>query len=137
MRPFDWLRVNRKLGKKHTRVEVEPDEILIDTQNLAELDDERFEGRLERPLSRRSMAIPAAVLALCGLVLLGRDGGLQILDGVAYAKQAQDNQLAEQVISADRGVISDRQGRPLAWNARESATSTEFAARVYAQYRGI
>ncbi len=129
--------MRRNWGKKRLRVEVDPDEILIDTQNLSELDVDRFEGRLERPLSRRSMGIAAAVLLLGGVVLLGRAGGLQILDGVAYAKQAEDNQLAEQIIFADRGIISDRAGRPLAWNSRPSATSTEFAERVYAQYRGI
>ncbi len=125
-------------GKKRRRVQVDPDEILIDSANLSELDVERFEGRLERPLGERSLIVSGVILSLVALFLFGRAGDLQVLNGVAYAKQARDNQLEQRVLFADRGIIVDREGRELAWNERADATSTnEFATRVYAAYRGL
>ena len=130
--------MRRGWSRKRRRVEVDPDEILIDSANLSELDIERFEGRLERPLSTRSLWSAGVVLLLAAFFLFGRAGDLQIVNGVAYAKQAENNQLSQEVIFADRGLIVDREGRELAWNERGNATSTnEFAERVYAAFRGV
>ncbi len=129
--------MRRKLfGKKRHSQEIFPDEILIDAANVAELDQDQFEGRIEQPLSRKSLLGAGAVAILVAVVLLGRAGDLQVLNGVAYAKQAEENQLAQTYIFADRGLITDRTGRELAWNDR-TTLDDDFAARVYATYRGI
>lgn len=126
-------------GKKKS-LEIYPDEILIDSQNISELDIDQFEGRIERPLSRRSLLSAGLLMTALVTLLLMRAGDLQILNGVAYAKQAEENQLRNAVLFADRGVITDRTGRPLAWNDHATeATSTpnDFASRLYSTYRGI
>jgi len=135
--------------KKRRRQEIDPDEILIDAANVAEFDTDQFEGRIERPLSRRSFVVAGGVFVLGALLLLLRAGDLQIVHGTAYAKQARENQLEQKVIFADRGMIEDRAGRRLAWNDRLpaqagagvaddlSAYQAGFASRVYAASRGI
>lgn len=118
------------------RSEIHPDEIFIDSENVSEFDRDRFEGRIERPLSRRQLAAAGAVVSCAILLLLVRAGTLQVVHGQTYAEQARNNQLAEQTIFADRGSIVDRNGTPLAWNERVEVED-DFAKRVYASMRGL
>src|SRR5687767_9653050 len=113
LRPFDRLRINRR-----KTTEIDPDEIFIDSANLAAFDKERFEGRIERPLPRAAYVAAGSFFALCAIVLLGRAGELQLIRGQALAAQARDNQVTETTVFADRGVIYDRAGRELSWNER-------------------
>jgi len=117
-------------------VEIDPDEILIDSSNLPEFDRDRMEGRIERPLGRGSFAATGAILAFLFVCIVVRAGDLQIAKGAQFAKQARDNQLRQTPIFADRGVIVDRTGQPLAWNEREDAQD-EFAKRMYMSLSGI
>jgi len=127
----------RKWGRKRKRhVEIDPDEILLDSSNLPEFNTDQMEGRIERPLSRGSFIAAGSILTLLFIGLLFRAGDLQIARGAAFAKQALDNQLTETPIFADRGVITDRTGVPLAWNDRSLVTD-DFAKRVYANYEGL
>ncbi len=131
---FGWLGIHR--NKRRKSAEIDPDEIFIDSKNLAEYDTERFEGRIERPLQRGVFVAAGSLLLLACVVLLLRAGDLQLMRGEAFAAQARDNQLAESLVFADRGHIVDRTGRPLAWNERESLDD-DYAARAYSTYRGV
>lgn len=122
--------------KARIRSEIHPDEILLDAQNSGAFDRDQFEGRLERPLSRRQLVGAGSVVVIAVLLLLVRAGNLQVVHGQTYAEQAQNNQLAEQTIFADRGSIVDRTAMPLAWNER-AAIGDDFAKRVYATLRGL
>lgn len=122
--------------RKRRQTEIAPDEILLDSENLPDFDRDRFEGRLERPLSRRTLTIAGAVAMFVVATMLVRAGELQLVQGTVYAQQAEENQLAEVVLFADRGIITDRNGESLAYNERTSVAD-DFAARVYAAYRGI
>lgn len=108
----------------------------MDSQNLSEFNTDQFEGRIERPLGRKSFVFISSLVVVASLLLVGRAGQLQIVKGATYAKQAEDNQLAEKVIVADRGTIVDRNGTPLAYNQRVAVTD-EFAERMYSLYRGV
>lgn len=116
--------------------EIEADEILIDASNIAELDTDQFEGRIERPIGRRAIFITGGVIGLLMALYIGRAFDLQYLNGTAYAKQAAENQLSEKIIFADRGIIEDRMGTPLAYNSLLNVTD-DFAQRTYAQIRGL
>src|SRR3989344_7259594 len=118
------------MRKKRHR-EIDPDEIFIDSANAGKFDRDQFEGRIERPLSRRSFIAAGVLAGVLALLLLGRAGNLQIINGAAYAKQARENQLEQKIIFADRGAIDDRAGRHLAWNERASVEN-DYAARAYA-----
>jgi len=127
-----WFKLQKR--KKHR--EIDPDEIFIDSANAGEFDRDQFEGRIERPLNRRSFIAAGAFMSILALLLLGRAGNLQIINGTAYAKQALENQLEQKVIFADRGAIDDRAGRHLAWNERKSV-ELDYATRTYSAYRGL
>ena len=122
--------------RKKSSAEIHPDEILIDSRNLPEFDTDRLEGRLERPLSQRTLFFVGGALILLFSALLVRASDLQILNGEAYATQARENQLAEVTIFADRGHIVDRNGVALAWNEKTSPED-DFARRLYAETRGV
>lgn len=126
----------RRWRKKKRRVEIDPDEILIDSSNLPQFDTNQMEGRIERPLGRGSFLAAGSILCLFAILLALRAGDLQIARGATFAKQAEDNQLREEPIFADRGVITDRTGLPLAYNERENVED-EFARRVYAALPGL
>ena len=122
--------------KRRRRAEIDPDEILIDSQNPADFDRDRFEGRIERPLGRRSYLFVTTLVAVVLFLLLGRAGQLQIAQGATFAKVALENQLAEKVIFADRGTIVDRNGVQLAYNVRQNIDD-EFATRTYSTLQGL
>ncbi len=122
--------------RRNSYPEIDPDEILIDSENIAQFDTDQFEGRIEQPLSRRSVVAAGSVLVVLFLVLLGRAGDLQLARGAELAQQAKENQLTQTTLFADRGIITDRNGTSLAWNDRASVTD-EFAKRVYANFSGL
>lgn len=128
-----WLGIRKK--SKRTS-EIHPDEILVDSQNIAGLDRDQFEGRIEQPLSQRSFWMAGGLLVLLFAAYVARAGTLQIVNGASYAERAKNNQLSEQTIFADRGIIEDRTGVPLAYNERTSVTD-DFAQRSYTTLQGL
>jgi penicillin-binding protein 2 len=94
----------------------DPDEVILDAENLAGYDSARPEGRLELPLSRLTLAVLGALAALFVVGFAGRLWYLQVARGEAYAARAESNRLSEEVIFAERGTIVDRNGVLLAWN---------------------
>ncbi len=125
-----WWRRRKKVG-----IEIEPDEIFADSTNISEFDRDRFEGRIERPLDRRSYIFLSGFLVVLFGGYLLQAGNLELLRGKAYAEQAKNNQLARSVLFADRGVIVDRMGRELADNA--ITEGAEYSTRTYAGFRGV
>lgn len=126
----------RRFRKNSISPEIYPDEILIDSSNISEFDTDQFEGRIEQPLSSKTLT-SAGILAIIVIgALIARAGTLQLVRGAVYAKQAEENQLSQQVIFADRGMIVDRMGTPLAYNERQSVDEP-FASRIYADMRGL
>jgi len=75
-------------------------------------------GRLVRGLlwlgSHWRVAIVSGLLALSAFVLLGRAVQLQVSEQSFYVQQGGDRQQRAQVIPAHRGMITDRNGEPLA-----------------------
>lgn len=127
--------------KRSLRAEVQPDEIFIDASNVSELDRDQFEGKIEQPLNRSSFLASGIVLSLVFFGLLLRAGDMQIAHGKTYADKARENQSSQKILFADRGIIVDRKGMPLAYNQRldDTGTSTAqtFSTRVYADMRGL
>lgn len=122
--------------RKKLRSEIQPDEIFIDSANISEFDQDHLEGRLERPLGKQSIVFVLLIASLFMVVYVGRAWNLQFINGVAYAKQAAENKLSDQMVFADRGIIVDRMGRELASNKRD-AIEDDFAKRTYSNYAGL
>jgi cell division protein FtsI (penicillin-binding protein 3) len=68
-----------------------------------------------RPYNLRGrLMLLTGALGLCGFVLVGRAAQMQLLDKDFYAKQGDQRFLREVPIATSRGMITDRNGEPLA-----------------------
>lgn len=122
--------------KKRRVQEIEPDEIFLDSSNMPQFDTEHFEGRMEQPLGLRGLWLATACVILLFSFYGMRAFNLMVVHGSTYAKQAAENQLSESLVLAERGIIYDRTGLELAFNAPQ-ATSSVIRERRYAPLRGI
>ncbi len=131
-----WRNLKKKLSTKDRRGEIDPDEILIDAENLPEFNLDQFEGRIERPISVRAVIFFSAVIMLILGILSYRAYALDIKDGALYTQESNNNSLEDTTIFANRGAIFDRNGIPLAWNTIDP-TKNDFSARAYATSTGL
>lgn len=122
--------------RKKPAKEIELDEILADASNMPAFDTGRLEGRLESPLSRRSIFSVGAIFFLIACVFLYQLFMLQVVRGEEYAKRSETNRLDTTIIFAERGAIFDRTGELLAWNV-ESDTPRDFSLRAYSVRKSI
>jgi penicillin-binding protein 2 len=103
---------------------VEPDEIFLDSKNLQNFDRQQFEGRIEKPIHKKTILI-LGISFLCLIIIFGaRLSYLQIQKGASYLKRSQNNVLAKEIIFTDRGIIYDRNKVEMAWNKKVDDTNT-------------
>lgn len=114
---------------------VDPDEIFLDSSNLPSFNKDQFEGRIETPISKFSLVFLKYVFLVIAVIFVGRAVFLQVNNGSYYASRALNNNLNKEVIFAHRGVISDRNDIPLAWN--EESTNNEYDKRMYVDDGGF
>ncbi|HEY9585602.1 MAG TPA: penicillin-binding transpeptidase domain-containing protein [Candidatus Paceibacterota bacterium] len=110
--------------------DITPDEIFLDDRNIPEFDVQQFEGRIETPIKQRTVIFLGLAFFAVGLVFLGRAGILELGEGKFYATKSEQNRLEHQLLFPERGVIYDRRGTPLAWNA-PSPEELGFSLRIY------
>jgi penicillin-binding protein 2 len=123
-----FRKIRKRIRGKYK--DISPEDIFLDAANLPGFKEERFEGRMEKPVAGSSFLIFKAVLALSLVLLFGRLFTLELMKGDAYQKISENNRLEHTVIFANRGVIYDRNDVPLAENAVKPS-GADFAARVY------
>ncbi len=117
--------LKRLFKKRHLNNQpLEPDEIFLDAHNLPAFDTQQFEGRLERPIKKRTFYLAGIIFLLIGLGFMGRAFTLQVVKGTAFAARAESNSLRHTAIFPERGVIYDRNGKELVWNNPERVYST-------------
>lgn len=120
--------------------EIDPEDIFLDSQNRAQLDGQQLEGRIERPVSRFAIGFVGVIFALVAIVYAGQAFNLQILNGAAYADISRNNRLERDVLFSSRGIITDRNGKELAWNEPKtdaSSTTLPYAKRQYIDAPGF
>ena len=107
---------------------------------MADLND----GRDDLPRSRPRFVAFTVVAALVILALAGRMFQIQVVNGDEYARRAEADRTVEVSLPAPRGLIFDREGRPLAVNApswtvkvRPADLPTSQVRRVFADVAGI
>ncbi|MBI5126720.1 MAG: hypothetical protein HZA80_03085 [Candidatus Taylorbacteria bacterium] len=116
--------------------EVHPDEIFIDAHNLPQFDTDQFEGRLESPISTTTVFVVGAIFFIILLGYASRVGFLQIKQGEAFLDRSENNRLKHTPIFASRGVITDRNGIELAWNA-PGTENIDVTTREYKKAPGL
>ena len=113
--------------KLRTVREITPEEIFLDSSNLPRRDEPQFEGRVVRPIgSQPILGVGLAFIAIA-LIFSARAFELAIVHGETYAEVSRENRLDHSLVFAPRGLIYDRTEKELAWNERQSATSTVSA----------
>ncbi|MFZ1075252.1 MAG: penicillin-binding transpeptidase domain-containing protein [Minisyncoccia bacterium] len=112
-------------GLKWRDPEIAPDEIFLDSSNTTDFNRERFEGRLEKPLSRRTFFILTGTITALVAILAVRSWHLQIANGPAFAEQSAHNSLEAVSIFAPRGVITDMHGTVIAENIQKPDGTAE------------
>lgn len=120
------FRRNRKLNTRS----IDPDEIFMDTLNVSGLDQQQFEGVIERSITKRTFRAVGLVLALVAVVFVAQLFRLQMARGNQYLARSENNRLHHTPIFADRGVIYDRNDKELAWNVA-SPEGEPFSVRSY------
>ncbi len=127
-RPFRFFRRQKTISNNS----FDPDEIFLDASNLPSFDTDQLEGRLERPIGTRAVYLLGICALLIGGVVVFRLGTLQIVEGTKYMLESEDNRLRQSTLFADRGVLFDRNGIPLAFNVLSEDPDDEFSSRAYA-----
>lgn len=107
-----------KKNKKYRNFEVDPDEIFLDSKNLENFDRQQFEGRIEKPIPKKTVTLVGLFFFIISIIFGIRLFDLQINNGSAYRKRGEDNILERINIFADRGIIYDRNKKELAWNKK-------------------
>lgn len=121
-------RIFKKNIIKNKNSFVEPDEIFLDSKNLQNFDRQQFEGRIERPIPKKTILVLGILFLFFTGIFGTRLGYLQIKKGEAYLKRSQNNVLNKAIIFADRGIIYDRNKVELAWNKKTDETTIPMRA---------
>jgi penicillin-binding protein 2 len=121
--------------KRKSNKEIEPDEIFMDSQNIPQYDTQQFEGRLEKPISSLALTVLFAFFVLVLLSFATRTWVLQVAKGDYYNQKSENNRLRHTPVFAARGVIYDRNGVELAWNA--PSDDPDIALRKYSGESGL
>ena len=121
--------------KKHNQ-DIDPDEIFLDSANLPGFDNDMFEGRIEKPISKFSVLLVGFIFM--GLIIFFgyRAFALQVYKGDEFIKRSENNVLRHTLVFSDRGLISDRNNVPLAWNI-PAVNDLEFNLRKYIDKPGM
>ncbi len=130
-------RIIKKNRIKNINSFVEPDEIFLDSKNFQNFDRQQFEGRIEKPISKRTILFLSIFFFVCAGMFSVRLIYLQIQKGKTYFDRSENNSLEKQIIFADRGIIYDRNKVELAWNKKagdspaQTEESADFSTRAY------
>jgi len=103
-------------NKKITNPEIYPDEIFLDSQNIPQFDIQQFEGRLEKPIAKKTFKSFYAFLGLLAIFFFVKIFFIQVIQGRVFAERAEKNSLKREIILPPRAIIKDRNGIKLAWS---------------------
>lgn len=124
--------------RRSRSLDLSPDEIFVDASNLPAYDEQQFEGRIERAISRPTFYGLTIFCLILTLVFGGRIFWLLVIKGDYYHSRSQNNSLHFTPIFASRGNIYDRTGQELAWTDNSTTTSERISPnRAYLALPGL
>ncbi len=115
------VKILKKNRLRNANIFVEPDEIFLDSHNLGNFDQQQFEGRIEKPITQRTILFTGLFFIVISGIFFTRLFHLQVQKGEAYSLRSESNTLSQMIIFADRGIIYDRNKVELAWNKKTDA----------------
>lgn len=128
--------IRKKLQRRAPLQAIDPEDIFVDSENVGGFDKDQFEGRMESPLSKLAIIAVVIVFCLLGSGYLFKVWELQVSHGATYAERSENNRLQHSLVFAERGVIYDRNGEPLAWNVPREEDA-DFSKRQYITTEGF
>lgn len=117
------VRLFKKRRRRQATSFVEPDEIFLDSKNIQNFDRQQFEGRIEKPITKKTILFMGLFFLFFATIFSIRLINLQIKNGETYKKRSENNVLEKQTIFADRGIIYDRNKKELVWNKKVEDSS--------------
>lgn len=93
-----------------------PDEIFLDSKNISGFDTSQFEGRLEKPIGKKTFVYMGAFIGFFSLFFISRIFFLQIFEGEKFIARSERNSFKKENITPLRGIIYDRNKTVLVWN---------------------
>jgi penicillin-binding protein 2 len=106
-----------RFGKRRYRdPELNPDDIFLDASNQPDFNQNSLEGRLERPIGRRTYIGLVVAVVFVFSALVAQAANLEIIHGNTYASRSERNRLRPEVLFAARGAVLDRNGQALISN---------------------
>ena len=97
--------------------EVEFDEIFLDSYNLPDFSKESFEGVVENPIPQKTIFFLGGFLGIFAAAFVLRIFFLEAVKGDEFYQRSETNRLGVVFENAERGLIYDRSGEPLAKNS--------------------
>ncbi len=126
----------RLFKKKFRQVEIDLDEIFMDSHNIPQFDTQQFEGRIETSISKKSIVVLGTFFIAILLIFCWKLNSLQIVKGESYFTISERNSLNGHILFADRGIIYDRYGVELSWNEQKEEENS-FGKRAYIDKGGF
>ena len=109
-------------GRKKYDHKIYPDEIFLDSKNISGFDTSQFEGRLEKPIGKKTFIYMGGLIGFLGLFFISRIFFLQIFEGEKFTARSERNSFKKENIIPLRGAIYDNVGTVLIWNGEEGRT---------------
>jgi len=125
-----------KLQDRYT-TDVSVEEVLLDASNIPEFNRDRMEGKRELRITDRSLSVVWWLFVLIAAVFLYQAFALQVVSGADYRAIAENNQVDQAVIIAERGVVTDRTGESMIWNEVDTTGEYDFPIRAYTDRSGL
>ncbi len=122
-----WFRKKRIGGS------LDPDEILVDSVSTLG-DGGRADSRLEHPFEKLSLVFFLCLAAAGILYLMSRAAVLQVVRGDEFFAKSQENRFFVRPIFPSRGIVADRDGKPLVENI--PSFGVIFDRELFSQKRG-
>lgn len=129
--------------RKRTYSAFDVDTIFLDNANMPVFDRSQKEGTIEQTITRKTVAVIMVTTFIFLTLIAFKAVHLQVVKGEMLSARSENNRLNEIPLFARRGVITDRNGELLAWNAleREEFTvenSLEYIPdRLYSTRQGL
>lgn len=123
--------------RKRRKPEISFDEILLDSSNLPSFNLGRMEGRIELPLSKRSVYMVGIIFVLIALSFVAQLTKLQVIEGAEFREMSENNRIESSVIIAERGIVYDRNHELLIWNEKDATGAYDFPVRAYTDRGGL
>lgn len=106
----------KKMKREKINIDLNPDEIFMDSKNISDFDTQQFEGKIEKPIAKRVYISVGIVFFIFAILVSWRLFSLQIVQGQKYELRSENNRLKLIPVYPERGIVYDKNNNELVWN---------------------